>query len=198
MTATKVCRDCGQEKPVSEFYRADTRDGYRGECRRCKTARTQALRDQRSGRPSKKKLRLPVTSDTTLPCHDCGEEKPDAEFYANPASQRRRGRNARCHACQKVYRETHRARQRDWLLRQKYGITAAEYDEMYERQGGLCAICHQPEADARQSLAVDHCHDHGHVRELLCSTCNRGIGLLKHDPALLHSAISYLERNRPQ
>lgn len=64
---------------------------------------------------------------------------------------------------------------------------------MLADQGGLCAICRQPERTARnQVLAVDHDHSTGEVRGLLCSHCNRAVGLLADDPARLIRALAYL------
>jgi len=67
---------------------------------------------------------------------------------------------------------------------------------MEQAQGGVCAICGKPEATARtKRLCVDHCHETGKVRGLLCSHCNRAIGLLGDSCAILASAITYLEAN---
>jgi len=63
-----------------------------------------------------------------------------------------------------------------WLLRhqlKKYGITVAEYRSMVEQQAGLCALCGQPPKGRR--LAIDHNHETGKVRGLLCHLCNRGL-----------------------
>src|SRR5690606_5587543 len=76
------------------------------------------------------------------------------------------------------------------LLRE-YGITLDDYFAMLERQGGVCAICHQ-ECQTRNSLAVDHCHETGRVRGLLCNRCNRALGLLRDDPEVIRRAASYL------
>lgn len=73
-------------------------------------------------------------------------------------------------------------------LRSRYGITIDQYEEMLQRQGGLCAICHI----AHEKLVVDHCHGTGRVRGLLCNTCNAGIGYLQDDPLLVFRAVSYL------
>lgn len=93
-------------------------------------------------------------------------------------------------------------RKRDRNLRRLYGITAAEYDALFTAQGGVCAICGQPEkADlnapgtARRYgwLAVDHDHDTGKIRGLLCQHCNTGIGGLRHKRTLFLAAIRYLD-----
>ncbi len=68
---------------------------------------------------------------------------------------------------------------------------------MFVAQGGVCAICEQPETAQRSGrakwLAVDHDHGTGAVRGLLCSNCNPMLGYAKDDPALLRAAASYLE-----
>lgn len=82
-------------------------------------------------------------------------------------------------------------------LKKYYGVTLDWYKEQYAKQDGACAICKQPETSVIRGkvllLAVDHCHDTGKVRALLCSACNTGIGSLKHDRDLLQKAIAYLE-----
>jgi hypothetical protein len=84
-------------------------------------------------------------------------------------------------------------RMREWKLRE-YGLTPEMYDAMLANQGGICAICGiNPIYTAHKKLVVDHSHTRGHVRGLLCGTCNTGIGMLKDSIAILKSAIKYLE-----
>lgn len=71
-----------------------------------------------------------------------------------------------------------------------FGIGIAEYEQMLHEQNGKCAICGQE--DEHFNLAVDHCHSKGQVRGLLCSQCNRGLGLFKDSPDLLAKAAEYL------
>jgi hypothetical protein len=76
----------------------------------------------------------------------------------------------------------------------KYGITKDEYRDMWFAQDGRCAVCQKPERTSRCALlAVDHDHVTGAVRGLLCSFCNRAIGMFDDDPAVLARAIKYLE-----
>ena len=81
-------------------------------------------------------------------------------------------------------------------LKKTYGITLAEYEQMWIQQGGTCAVCGQFETTLRCGrpvlLAVDHCHETGEVRGLLCNNCNRAIGMLGDNPAVLASAVEYL------
>lgn len=88
----------------------------------------------------------------------------------------------------------------NWALKNTYGISREEYDRMMTEQDGRCAICglDEPNSHGRTGtkfrLSVDHCHDTGRVRGLLCQKCNRAVGLLGDDIDLLKKAIDYLER----
>lgn len=72
-----------------------------------------------------------------------------------------------------------------------------EYRALWLRQGGACAICKKPERTARNRLlTIDHDHNTGHVRGLLCSQCNRAIGLLQDDPKVIAAAARYVQDSR--
>jgi hypothetical protein len=75
----------------------------------------------------------------------------------------------------------------------KYGLTEAAYDEMLRAQQGLCAICRHP-ARGRRRLDVDHCHETGHVRGLLCSSCNGFLGVVETSPEALTNLQAYAAR----
>lgn len=108
--------------------------------------------------------------------------------------------------------ETHRERSRrfarmnpeatmDKQYQRYYGLTLAEYEAMVAARGGLCDICHRPESmtlrGKRKRLSVDHDHDTGAVRGLLCSACNRALGWLGDDPARVAEAAAYLAARKP-
>ena len=81
-------------------------------------------------------------------------------------------------------------------IKWKYGITWDQWLEMYNKQEGKCVICFKfcpihPESKG-EGLAVDHCHDTGKVRSLLCIPCNSAIGQLKEDPMIMQNAINYV------
>ena len=76
-------------------------------------------------------------------------------------------------------------------LRRKFGITPHEYELLLNAQGGVCAICKRPSPNGRR-LAVDHNHNTGANRGLLCGACNMAIGLLELDPNWCDKAINYL------
>lgn len=78
-------------------------------------------------------------------------------------------------------------------LKRKFNITLEDYNQLSEAQNNLCKICNKPELSTRNKvLCVDHCHKTGKIRGLLCSTCNRAIGLLGENKENLLKAIKYL------
>lgn len=80
-------------------------------------------------------------------------------------------------------------------IKSKYGITIEDYDKIYDKQNGKCAICGVSKKNgSRVGLVIDHCHNNGHIRGLLCSHCNTGLGQFRDDTGLLQKAIDYLTR----
>lgn len=84
-------------------------------------------------------------------------------------------------------------------LRKKYGVTLEWHREKLSKQNGVCAICKQPETTVIRNkviaMPVDHDHNTGRARGLLCTKCNRGLGLFRDDKEILKSAVQYLETN---
>lgn len=80
---------------------------------------------------------------------------------------------------------------RKCVLKKKYGITWEDYECLFEAQQGCCAICSKERGDGPM-LAVDHNHETGEVRGLLCGSCNRGLGLFIDNPKLLIKAAEYV------
>lgn len=89
------------------------------------------------------------------------------------------------------YRVNNRDRQKDTTLKRIYGITIQVYNALLEAQGYTCAICRKS-CQSGRALAVDHNHNTGKVRGLLCQKCNVAIGLLGDDFTLLTNAANYL------
>lgn len=112
-------------------------------------------------------------------CLKCGEVKPWSEWHRNATASD--GLSTRCKACRAT---EGRARH----LKRHYGLTEAERDEMVASQMGLCVIC----LDA-PAAHVDHCHETGRVRGVLCFNCNSAIGKLGDDPDAVRRAAAYLE-----
>jgi len=85
-------------------------------------------------------------------------------------------------------------KQRAYNLKTKFGISLEEYGDMLERQGGVCKICKNA-CLSGNNLAVDHNHDTGQVRDLLCIGCNTGLGSFRDNREILESAVAYLEEH---
>lgn len=77
-------------------------------------------------------------------------------------------------------------------LQREFGITVEEFDRMFAAQGSRCAICGTDDFGGAYAH-VDHCHQTGLVRGLLCVRCNQGLGFFKDDPDRMRAAIAYLE-----
>lgn len=107
-------------------------------------------------------------------------------------------------AYMREYMARHPRKRRAADFKARYGIGAAEYQAMFDQQKGLCLICEKPETSLNQLtheprlLSVDHCHDTGKVRGLLCKRCNTGIGAFEEDPDLMKAAIRYIRRHKPK
>ena len=151
---------------------------------------------------------LDSTGETTFVCTKCAEPKVSSEFYRD--SRRSNGLQSQCKACYKVYWDRYRKENReklaDWQrdyrrnsprrtkdteLRSTYGITLEDYHRLATHQGFVCGICGEEESNGR-ALSVDHCHETGEVRGLLCSNCNTALGLFKDSPGNLEAAMEYL------
>lgn len=92
--------------------------------------------------------------------------------------------------------------QRSSARKKMYGIDREAYNRKLAEQGGVCAICKQPERviinGRRINLAVDHDHLTDEIRDLLCSSCNGALGLVKDSIAWLEAMIEYLKKHQPE
>lgn len=139
-------------------------------------------------------------------CPTCGQTKPASEFAKDTA--RPDGMSSRCRLCRKrsddLYRMKPETRQRERAYRaseqgrqverrkrcRRFGLSVDDYEQMLAEQLGVCAICGA--APEGKRLAIDHDHQTGRVRGLLCTFCNIALGGFRDSPELLGRAISYL------
>lgn len=133
---------------------------------------------------------MPAGSKTKV-CSDCGRRKRLTSFYVDLR------RNQPRPACKDCYRAKRRARyspseESAYRVALKYGVSPEEYDRMC---AGGCMIC-GGSCGTGKRLAVDHDHETGAVRGVLCAACNLGLGKFKDNPWLLRRAIEYLGRRR--
>lgn len=81
-------------------------------------------------------------------------------------------------------------------LERKYGLQPGQYEWLSGANADNCWICGEPETVDGRRLAIDHDHETGAVRGLLCTRCNQVLGRVKDDPKLLRRAAKYLEQAR--
>ncbi len=128
-------------------------------------------------------------------CRTCGQEQPITEYYAT--GRKPDERHTECKTCTKArVSATHKANpdlQRNRDLKRLYGITLEDYNERLIKQEHKCACCGTTSPGGKHStFVVDHCHETGKIRGLLCHNCNTALGLLKDDPARIAKLITYL------
>jgi Recombination endonuclease VII len=128
-------------------------------------------------------------------CRDCGEFKPLDEFPRNKNCKD--GRHPYCKPCHNARgKETYTrlyGGTRHYHLKRRYGIGADDFDALVARQGGVCAICGKEAPEH-----VDHSHDNGAVRGILCFNCNGGLGQFKDSIDSLLNAAAYLRTHDPE
>jgi hypothetical protein len=127
-------------------------------------------------------------------CPDCGEMKPLEDFPRNKNSKD--GRHTYCKPCHNARgRETVQrlhGNSRHYHLKRRDGIGADEFDELVRLQGGVCAICGRPDPEH-----VDHDHETGEVRGILCFNCNGGLGQFHDSIEFLQAAAASLDARDP-
>lgn len=131
-------------------------------------------------------------------CRTCKTHKPIIEFDKNRDGSYRNAQ--RCTECIRAnpappWKTTEKRREHH--LRYTYGLSPDDYTNLYKLQGGCCALCKKPEVKGiltgkGRDLVVDHDHETGTIRGLLCRNCNVGLGQFEDSPILLQSAIDYL------
>lgn len=141
----------------------------------------------------------------TKTCTTCNKTFPDTEEFFAKRPEAKVGVRAQCRACfnKKSLESYHgnlekaRLSRRRYALKAKYGVDEAWYDLTLRAQGGVCAICGEPETTSNQyslrKLCIDHDHKTGKVRGLLCSRCNAVLGRLKDDGKLILKMFYYLK-----
>lgn len=91
------------------------------------------------------------------------------------------------------YYQNNKDRYRDKNYKRTYGISLEEYNDLLLGQNDCCALCGRHKSFQKRPLSVDHCHETGVVRGLLCLGCNAGLGMLGDNIEGLERAISYLK-----
>ena len=120
------------------------------------------------------------------------DKNPERVRKSKLAWAERNREKIRDHA--RLYRKAHPYSTRARDLRNKYNITPAQYDAMFNAQNGRCAICDKTPQENGKRLTIDHCHKTGKVRGLLCYRCNTGLASFKDELRLVSEAVTYLAK----
>lgn len=210
---SKTCTQCRESLPLSAFGRsARSSDGLRSQCLECNAARvrkaytfaeppgvivcqwcgtekltrnsrTRYCSDQCKHRAAEDRRSAKAASAPPRACRKCGA--PVTTRVGYPV----------CAGCRVDPRDASERDRRRTL--RKYGLTEQDWAMLLAAQGGRCAICRTDTPGGRgERWHIDHCHEAGTVRGLLCHNCNVGLGNFKDDPSLLIAAADYLKARR--
>ena len=139
-----------------------------------------------------------------MPYKNPEDQKAYVERNRERINERNRKRYRERYATDPEFREQQRLKKKKWHKEnpdkaaaynreRKFGITQEEYEEMLDRQNGVCAICGGVNANGRR-LSVDHNHDTDEIRDLLCGPCNTALGQVGESVDTLESMIEYIRR----
>lgn len=176
----KICKKCKVEKELTDFKQCSVnKDGYLGFCKECRYGH----------KPHK-----PIVEGLKI-CTTCTESKDISCFSI--INKNTGSTQSSCKVCRNKYKAIKRKanpikeslRKRKQKLKSNYDMTIEDYDKLYSTQQGNCLICNT----YHRKLSIDHCHDTGLVRGLLCSNCNSGLGMFKDNSILLLKAVEYLK-----
>jgi hypothetical protein len=133
-------------------------------------------------------------------CPSCNTEKNESEFYVQISRSTKRSSYCKECECKKrrSWRKNNSDKVRNSNYKNAYGINLENYNKMFADQAGCCAICKKHQNEFTKKLSVDHDHQTGNVRALLCNPCNTSLGNMNDDIELLKSAIDYLEKHQCQ
>lgn len=178
----KVCARCQESKPLDDFgvlnstkRQRERPDSY---CRPCRRAYNREYRQRNKDRMNAARRARYHANPDQRAAYVAAGKLPHPE---DPL-----GRNGNTY--------------RSWVARlRRRGITVEEYNALVEAQGDACAICRTDDKGTGRNgpfdvWQVDHDHETGAVRGLLCSPCNLALGLFGDDPDRLAAAIAYLSR----
>lgn len=181
----KKCSKCRCSKPPSDFYvcrspSSRVKDGLQRWCQECSKAYSEEY-----NKLNREKARL-VARKRYWEDPEPARAAARAVYHKDPAAAKER--------C-KIWSKNNPLKVKAHDLKKRYGISITDYNRLLESQGGVCAICKT--VGGKKGLGVDHCHETGGIRGLLCSKCNTAIGLFNDSKNLLSSASDYLTRTAP-
>ena len=168
----KTCTKCKQSKPLAEFLKNKTcQDGFQTECREC----------MRKYQRSRAKTPQAISRNREY-------QRQYYHLHKTKINKRR-----------KVYSQTPSGKLGSLRrhIRNKYKMDLNSYSKMKDSQNAACAICGELEADNEMGkiLCVDHNHETGAIRELICFHCNSALGFARENILTLQTMIKYLNKH---
>ncbi|WP_433351708.1 endonuclease VII domain-containing protein [Microtetraspora malaysiensis] len=169
----RTCIDCKVIKPAAEFSKKGKgkwgQQKYQSYCKPCENERKRAR---------------PLTRD---------QEERQKEYRREWGRQNREKRTQQMAARRAANPERYSWQSYKNHLWKKYRLSWDEYEQIFVKQGGRCAICDQFLSDPRKRPAIDHDHETGVIRGLLCDPCNKGLGHFRDRLDVMRRAVTYLE-----
>lgn len=172
---SKACITCLEVKALTEFHKRYGKE--RGSCKVCRTADT---REWYSNNRESRRIYIKKYAAENQEKILGYKAKSHLKFKADPARV----------AKKKEYSSWHH-------VKKKYGLTREMWNAMFDAQGGLCALCRRRSTGKGNGrMDVDHCHDTGRIRGLLCRHCNTALGILGDGPEKMERVMRYLRGDR--
>lgn len=190
----KKCAVCKEVKSIDDF----SKDSHGAKERQGTCIICMKKRRKEAYIPRPRKAVIRKTPDFKI-CKRCEQTKPKESFSPHRGS--RDLLHAWCKPCSAEYRRTQPQPSLETIranyLKREYNLTVEEYQAKFDAQDGVCAICKRPEklfdkrANRLRHLAVDHDHETGQVRDLLCASCNQAFGNMEENPDLIRALLEY-------
>ena len=174
-----LCPECSTSKELAAFESRDIERGN-GYCKPCKRKRTKAWIKANSAHDLARRRELYAARKSPEALAELQRRRAHAALAADDVRRGRKAASAR------------------YRLKNLYGIGEVGYDRLAAEQGNRCACCGATENVDGRLWCVDHDHDTGVIRGLLCVRCNVGIGALGDSVAGLRRALAYLERTQSE
>lgn len=178
----KTCPICKQNKIISEFNICKyNKDGFQRMCRICQSNYRKSRREYNNKYNKEYNLLYP---EKRLKASKEYRERNYEKVCKSARDYARRIRKEKPEECHKKDRKV--------ALLKYYGITENEYNNLYKKQNGVCAICGGKQRKNNKYFCIDHDHKTKKVRGLLCHNCNVALGLINENKEILKKMIEYL------
>lgn len=202
MIRTKQCIKCQTRKPFDNFNEYEP-GKKRNVCKLCQRKHNS---DWEYENRKRHESGLPDYPETKV-CYKCKVEKSRDDYTKDWT--RKDGLYSMCKACAslksqriyKTYKNREDARAYDYRLKKHYGITTEQKKQMFEQQGHCCAICKSKSSGrlikGKEAVwNIDHDHETGKVRGILCIHCNTALGIAKESIERLYAMIDYIKLHK--